>query len=223
MKILNAFAGIGGNRFHWDHFENLEITAIEHDPKIAEEYSKLFPHDVVEVTDAYEFIESHVENYDIIWASPPCQTHSHLSLCANQRRFPDFRLYELVIFLKKFHKGKWVVENVKPYYDPLIEGIKIGRHLFWSNVRLNNNVNLPRFEKGNWFGSKRSMKEVMKDLEEYLGFKISKRVYVRNNHDPAQIYRNCVHPILGRNILKQLISGPGPSLENYLEMASNEA
>lgn len=222
MKILNAFAGIGGNRYYWDDLGNFEITAIELDPKIAEEYSKLFPHNEVIIDDAWSYIESHVEKYDIIWASPPCQTHSHLTLCAKKRRLPDFRLYSLIIFLKKFHKGSWIVENVKPYYEMLIEGNKIGRHIFWSNQKLSNGINHPKMISSNWFGSKKSMKQVMKEIEDYLGFKISKRIYIRNNHDPAQIYRNCVHPVVGKNILQQLLSGSGPELLDYLK-SSNDA
>ena len=41
LKVLNLYAGIGGNRKLW---ENVEVTAIENNPEIAEVYKKLFPH-----------------------------------------------------------------------------------------------------------------------------------------------------------------------------------
>lgn len=54
------------------------------------------------------------------------------------KKFPDMKLYEEILFLKHWFKGKWVVENVVPYYIPLIkETVKIGRHLFWSNFKIN--------------------------------------------------------------------------------------
>ncbi len=49
-------------------------------------------------------------------------------------------LYEEILFLENWFEGKWVVENVIPYYEPLIAAQKIGRHLYWSNFRLPNFV-----------------------------------------------------------------------------------
>ena len=45
-----------------------------------------------------------------------------------------------IIFLDNFFKGKYCVENVIPYYVPLIPGKKRGRHLYWTNFNLPNNV-----------------------------------------------------------------------------------
>ena len=47
-------------------------------------------------------------------------------------------LYQEIILLQKFYNGKYVVENVNPYYEPLIEAQKRGRHLYWSNIKLPN-------------------------------------------------------------------------------------
>ena len=46
MKVLNLYAGIGGNRKLW---EDVEVTAVEWDPKIAEIYQDFFPDDTVVV------------------------------------------------------------------------------------------------------------------------------------------------------------------------------
>lgn len=46
------------------------------------------------------------------------------------------KLYEEVIFLDNFFDGKYVVENVTPYYEPLIPAKKRGRHLYWTNFNL---------------------------------------------------------------------------------------
>jgi DNA (cytosine-5)-methyltransferase 1 len=46
------------------------------------------------------------------------------------------KLYEEILFLQHYYKGKWVVENVIPYYEPLIPAQKRGRHLYWTNFML---------------------------------------------------------------------------------------
>ena len=38
--------------------------------------------------------------------------------------FPDMKLYEEIIFLEHNFKGKYVVENVIPFYEPLIPAKK---------------------------------------------------------------------------------------------------
>ena len=52
-------------------------------------------------------------------------------------RYPDMALYQEVIFLRQFCHVPWVVENVKPYYRPLIQPTReLARHLFWTNFHL---------------------------------------------------------------------------------------
>ena len=46
------------------------------------------------------------------------------------------KLYEEILFLQTHFKGKYVVENVIPYYEPLIQAQKRGRHLYWTNFKL---------------------------------------------------------------------------------------
>lgn len=134
MKVLNLYAGIGGNRVLWD---NCEVTAVEINEEWAEIYKSKFPNDKVIITDAHEFLRLHHKEFDFIWSSPPCQTHSRTNYFTQHIRkeqvFPSMKLYEEIIFLQHFSECKWVVENVIPYYEPLIPAQKIGRHLFWSN------------------------------------------------------------------------------------------
>jgi DNA (cytosine-5)-methyltransferase 1 len=49
-------------------------------------------------------------------------------------------LYEEIILLQHFFKGKYCVENVIPYYEPLIAAQKRGRHLYWTNFILPNDL-----------------------------------------------------------------------------------
>lgn len=138
MKILNLYCGIGGNRKLWG--DTHEITAIELNPDIAKIYQEFFPNDKVIIGDAHQYLLDHFKEFDFIWTSPPCPTHSDIRRCGVQKgqyeaKYPDMKLYEEIILLKHFapFKTKWVVENVKPYYDPLIPAKLLGRHLFWTN------------------------------------------------------------------------------------------
>ena len=139
MKILNLYAGIGGNRKLWTPKGNEhEITAVENVPEIAEVYKKFFPKDTVIVADAHEYLLNHFQEFDFIWSSPPCPSHSklrkQLSMASGAKAiFPDMKLYEEILFLQGYYRGNWVVENVKSWYKPLVEPQILQRHYFWSN------------------------------------------------------------------------------------------
>lgn len=194
-KVLNLYAGIGGNRKLWG--DEYEITAIEWDSEITQIYHDLFPQDKVVVTDAHQYLLDHYKEYDFIWSSPPCQTHSSFrqNICVRYRGtqavYPDMKLYQEILFLQNNFKGKWVVENVKPYYKPLIEPTKIlQRHLFWSNFDIPD----AQFKKDNIRTAQ------IPDLQRKYGFDLSG--YKLKNK--RQILRNCVEPELGLHIIKSL-------------------
>jgi len=147
MKILNLYACLGGNRYKWNEVkEDIEVTAVELDPELARMYQERFPNDKVIVADAHEYLLNNFKDFDFIWSSPPCPTHSKVRVSQKNRKefdfkFPDMKLYEEIIFLDNFFVGKWCVENVIPYYEPLIQAQKRGRHLYWTNFRLPNSLN----------------------------------------------------------------------------------
>ena len=141
MKILNLYACLGGNRYKWgdDH----DITAVEWDEELARLYQYRFPKDKVIVADAHQYLLDHYKEFDFIWSSPPCPSHSRINISQYTRdnwtpRYPDMALYQEVIFLDNYYKGQYVVENVIPFYEPLIPAKKRGRHLYWCNFRLPN-------------------------------------------------------------------------------------
>jgi len=143
MKILNLYACLGGNRYKWNEVkEDIEVTAVELDPKSAKLYQERFPNDKVIIGDAHQYLLENHKKFDFIWSSPPCQSHSRTNFFTQYIRkkqvYPNMDLYEEIIFLKYFCKCKYVIENVIPYYEPLIPAQKIGRHLFWSNFKINN-------------------------------------------------------------------------------------
>lgn len=143
MKILNLYACLGGNRYKWDEVTDVEVTAVEWDEELAKLYQERFPNDTVIVADAHQYLLDHYKEFDFIWTSPPCPTHSRARWWAHGKNgkspiYPDMTLYQEIIFLQHHFEGKYVVENVVPYYDPLIPAYKRGRHLYWTNFTLPN-------------------------------------------------------------------------------------
>ena len=143
MKILNLYACLGGNRFKWS--DDHQITAVELDPELARMYQNRFPNDTVIVTDAHQYLLDHYKEFDFIWSSPPCPTHSRVRISQKNRdtlipMYPDMKLYQEILFLDNYFEGKYCIENVIPFYEPLIPAKKRGRHLYWTNFNLPSNL-----------------------------------------------------------------------------------
>lgn len=196
MTILNLYAGIGGNRKLWSGHQ---VTAVELDENIAKIYQDLFPEDTVIVTDAHQYLLDHYKEYDFIWTSPPCQSHSSFrqNICVRYRGtkpvYPDMKLYQEILFLQYNFTGKWVVENVRPYYQPLIKPTtELQRHLFWSNFEIADK----EFAKDNIRTAQ------IPDLQKAYGYDLSN--YKLPNK--RQVLRNCVNPDLGKHILAYAIT-----------------
>lgn len=194
MKILNLYSGIGGNRKLW---ENCEVTAVEYNPEIANVYKHFFPNDNLIVGDAHQYLMEHYSEFDFIWSSPPCQSHSSFrqNICVRYRgtepAYPDMKLYQEIVFLQHNFKGNWVVENVKPYYSPLIDpDFILQRHYFWSNTYVNQK----------YFKTDLIRKAQIPDLQKIHGFDLS-NFKLENKR---QILRNCVSPELGLYIFEEI-------------------
>ncbi len=152
MKVLNLYACLGGNRLLW---EDCEVTAVELDPELARMYKERFPNDTVIVADAHQYLLDHYKEFDFIWSSPPCPSHSRARYWNSSNYdtttdavYPDMKLYEEILFLQHYFKGKYVVENVIPYYEPLISAKKRGRHLYWTNFNLPTDLKDRRIQIG---------------------------------------------------------------------------
>jgi DNA (cytosine-5)-methyltransferase 1 len=154
MKVLNLYACLGGNRYKWDEVAKekgveIEVTAVEWDEELAKLYQERFTNDTVIVADAHQYLLDHYKEFDFIWSSPPCPSHSRARYwnssnydTTTEAVYPEMALYQEILFLQHYYKtGKWVVENVIPYYEPLIQAKKRGRHLYWTNFNLPNEVN----------------------------------------------------------------------------------
>lgn len=186
MKILNLYAGIGGNRKLWG--DTHEITAVENNPEIATIYQSFFPKDKVVIADAHQYLLEHYKEFDFIWSSPPCPSHSKIRKNTavergqNEAVFPDLKLYEEVLFLMGYFKGKWVVENVIAWYEPLIKPFAFREHYYWANFIIDGKANANRnHNAGN------------DALQKLKGFDLS-NFKIENK---TKILRNCVEPEAG--------------------------
>lgn len=211
MKILNLYAGIGGNRKLWG--DEHEVVAIEYDENIAKIYKENFPNDTVIVTDAHEYLLEHFREFDFIWASPPCPTHSKVrkTLAFKKKKdgtifeqnkpvYPDMRLYEEILLLDGYFDGYYCVENVIPWYEPLIEPQKIGRHCFWTNFEIPNK----KFEARGAF-------DTQDGLAKKLGYDIS---HWKNIKDKRLLLRNCTEPEIAKYIMECLLNKGDNNVEN---------
>lgn len=199
IKILNLYAGIGGNRTLWGG--DIMVTAVENNPKIAEIYQKFFPEDKVIVEDAHQYLLEHYKEFDFIWSSPPCPTHSIVNYYLNAEgiiRYPDMALYQEIIFLKHFFKGTYVVENVVGYYEPLIKAYKRERHYFWTNFPVPENYKRNKFNMINARKSTRSnVRASLTRIENLYKIKLPEGI---NQTLKSKVLRNCVNPLLGKYI-----------------------
>jgi len=196
MKILNLYACLGGNRYKWDEVTDVDVTAVELDPELARLYQERFPNDNVIVADAHQYLLDHYKEFDFIWSSPPCPTHSsfqHSMKTTRKMKYPDMKLYEEIIFLDAFYNGKYCVENVIPFYEPLMPAKKRGRHLYWTNFNL---PNILSERKNKDFSRTKNMVSMMSEFHNY-DFKKYKGEQAMN-----KIARNLVDYEAGKTILE---------------------
>jgi len=192
-KVLNLYAGIGGNRKLW---EDVDVTAVEWDEDKAQVYRDNFPDDEVIVTDAHEYLLNNFREYNYVWSSCPCPTHSQIRKVGcgedgqNDPVYPDMRLYQEVLLLEGYFEGDYAVENVVSWYDPLVDPQEIGRHYIWSNYHIGD-IDMPH--QNNQYGK-------IEDWEELYGFDLSE--YELGHDKKQKMLRNCVHPKLGKHVFE---------------------
>lgn len=237
MRIMNAFCGIGGNRSLWGNKH--KITAIDNNQQIALIYHKRFPDDTIIIGDAFEYCLRNYDKFDFLWVSIPCDTHSgannflHAQGC---RRFPDGRLWEVIVYLKYFCQYnkkdiKFVVENVKPFYFKFLDNrhfliepdFILGRHYFWSNLTIPEK----KFKNPSILNAKPNTKksniEQLEILCEFHNIEkklinLLKNKNWKNNDLKGSVLRNCVNAEIGKYILDTLIHSKNDqkTIKNYI-------
>lgn len=200
MKILNLYACLGGNRYKWDEIDpNIKVTAVELDPELCELYNQRFPNDQVICADAHQFLLDHYHEFDFIWSSPPCPTHSrarfwNVGQNGKNAVYPDLTLYQEIIFLQHHFKGKFCVENVVPYYEPLIPGQKRNRHIYWANFKIPIQLNDP------------SINLCEGRLNDYIKYHEFDFNLYKGKKRKDKIARNLVHYTAGKTILQSAMN-----------------
>jgi DNA (cytosine-5)-methyltransferase 1 len=116
--------------------------------------------------------------------------------------YPDMSLYQEIILLKHYFKGKWVVENVKGYYEPLYPAEKVGRHYIWANFPVSD------FKADN----KGFIKKHVTGLKDFNGFDISK---YKLGSRKDQIIRNTVNPEMGLQLFSEACKAMGVSSNQF--------
>jgi len=140
IKILDLFCGLGGvakgfQKYLDEHNIEYEYIAVDIDSLVLKAHKCNNPKSHVILRDAYSFTDDELKEFDFIWASPPCQSHSRANHIW-KRYNPDMRLYDLIRQLNGVGKP-FVVENVIPYYKPPIKpSYRIDRHFLWTNIKL---------------------------------------------------------------------------------------
>ena len=203
FEVLNLYACLGGNRYKWDEVAeeagiDMRVTAVELDPELAKLYQERFPNDTVIVADAHQYLLDNYQDFDFIWTSPPCPTHSRMRKTntgegegKSKATYPSMKLYEDILLLEHFFKGKYCVENVIPYYEPLIPAKKRGRHLYWTNFNLPSD--LGERKASNFINSK------VGDLSDFHDYDFRK---YKGNQRVDKIARNLVDYESGRTIFE---------------------
>jgi len=144
----------------------------------------------------------HYKEYDFIWSSPPCPTHSKIILSQKNTKafvpkYADMKLYQEIIFLDNFFEGKYCVENVIPFYEPLIPAKKRGRHLYWTNFNLPNILSKRIFQ-----GKFSKMKKERIYLEKWHDIDTSG---YKGKQDKRKIARNLVDYEAGKTIFETML------------------
>jgi DNA (cytosine-5)-methyltransferase 1 len=150
------------------------------------------------IDDANKYLINHYHEFDFIWSSPPCPTHSqiryNIGFKANRKYskvkavYPDMTLYQEIILLNYYFGGKWVVENTVPYYEPLIPGVISGGHIWWANFHI---PSINHGSRGHRDGTVESLQE--RKLTDLSNFDLK---------DKRKLLRNAVEPDVGLAVLE---------------------
>jgi DNA (cytosine-5)-methyltransferase 1 len=118
------------------------------------------------------------------------------------------KLYQEILFLQNYFKGKYCVENVIPFYEPLIVAKKRGRHLYWCNFNLPNILSERKVQIS---AGSQEVNKLCKfheyDFREYNG-----------NQPINKIARNLVDYEAGRTILETVLGIYKSNNINQLEL-----
>jgi DNA (cytosine-5)-methyltransferase 1 len=109
-------------------------------------------------------------------------------------------LYQEILLLQYFFKGKYCVENVISYYKPLIEPQEIANHYLWANFRIVDYVT-----------EKRGARENKEYLSKRKGIILDDKVMGKR-----QLLRNCTEPELGKYVFDCAFKGKHTTVGDWV-------
>lgn len=175
------------------------------------------------IGDAIHYMIEHMHEFEFIWASPPCQTHTQLCVpTAVQKGKPipqcDFNnLYGWVNLERNWYTGYYIFENVQSNYHKKYRfpkpSIKLGRHFFWSNFPIKEK----KFDYNRDSIDKITIEKLARfrdiDLEWLRQFKISS--WTKKHDVYRTLLRNMVDADIGKYILDSITLKSQTSLERW--------
>ena len=113
------------------------------------------------------------------------------------------KLYEEIIFLQTFFKGKYCIENVIPYYEPLIPAQKRDRHLYWTNFILPKTLSNRSSPNMGYqeLGRNKNKKIGKSPLIQFCEFHDYDFTKYKGSQDKEKMARNLVDYVAGKTIL----------------------
>lgn len=114
--LLDLYCGAGGASMGYHRAGFVDIVGVDINPKRAKRYPFTFV-----AADALEYVREHGHRFNVIHASPPCQTHSRLKHVPN-RDMSAYQYDMAAVRSALMDTGRpWVIENVPlaPLANPL--------------------------------------------------------------------------------------------------------
>ena len=109
-----------------------------------------------------------------------------------------------------YSEALWVVENVKGWYDPLVQPQEQGRHYFWANFTI------PKYKAPasltNFYKEGLGIMDVA-GYAKGFGYNDISLIPNTSEYPRDKILRNMVHPLYGESILRCAYKNPQRSLE----------
>ena len=102
MRLLDLFCGAGGAGMGY-HLSGFDVVGVDINPM--PNYPFEFHRG-----DALEFLAAHAAEFDVIHASPPCQSYTPLGALHPHKTYPD--LVAATRWALVMWGGPWVIENV---------------------------------------------------------------------------------------------------------------
>jgi len=211
VRVLDLYAGLGGTdkgirKVAAEKNIKLDYYAIEIDPAVCQAHKKNHLESNVICADVKDWLDK-VTDFDFVWASPPCQTHSinnYSNKAIGYKTKPvDWSLWHVIDILQRAETIPFVVENVKIWYnEPFKHNFKLDRHYFWTNLQL---VPFDYHKKP----AKEWCHISVKDWQEYH------QLEPATTGDKRQQLRNCVHWSIAAGIFEQFLEPRSPILEFF--------